>query len=263
MLQAIVGNHDLSRADIAIAATLLDMLNADGIAWPKISTLAERTGQSARNAIRCIDRLTTAGYFTVTEGKGRGNAHTYRPKLESVPKADTAVTFSNTEKVTAKSVKGDTGVQEKVTPASVHIRRTSFKNQLEEPERDQRDAIALSFEEFWRAYPAQRRYGKPQALGLYTQVLKRGAATVDDLLSAATRYAASRNVADGYACNPCRWLREERWNLDFEQPRGSNTDEQRNPRRKPSPHETMLAAGAGLLAARCDPVDSGLHDGER
>jgi hypothetical protein len=240
LMLAIVADPALSKADVAVAATLLDMVGDDGTAWPSLPTLAGRTGQSVRNVIRCTSRL--SGYFDSTEGGGRGNAKTYRPRFgdrERVtapspkgpgkrvtpvsPIPDERVTapsrFEQDERVTAVSEKGDGAVIKRVTPVSP---QSPYMNPLKESSQAlvlvgeaNSDPIKRTFAEFWDAFPQQRRAAKAKVLAKYGSIVKSKAATPNDLLQAARQYAKTSDVSRGYACAPLRWLNEERWRLDY------------------------------------------------
>jgi hypothetical protein len=75
------------------------------------------------------------------------------------------------------------------------------------------DLGAAAFEEWWFAFPAQRRVAKDKCANLYAKIVKAGKATPAILLTAARDYAASDDVARGFAVNPYRWLSEERWTV--------------------------------------------------
>jgi hypothetical protein len=103
MALAITSDPTLSSADKGVALQLLDMTNAEGAAWPALPTLAERTRQSARNVIRCVERLVAADYFTVQVSRGRGHANIYRPVWRRAEKVTAASCFEPGENMTAPS----------------------------------------------------------------------------------------------------------------------------------------------------------------
>jgi hypothetical protein len=80
------------------------------------------------------------------------------------------------------------------------------------------------FEEWWRAYPSQRRAAKDKCRAKYGAILRAGkqgdkpGVTPGQLLAAVQAYAQSRDVARGFACQPYRWLNEQRWTLDYSAP---------------------------------------------
>jgi DNA-binding transcriptional MocR family regulator len=54
---------------------------ATGRAFPAIETIAEKSGMSTRQVIRCIESLAEMGYIT-KEKKGRTNLYTLREKIQ-------------------------------------------------------------------------------------------------------------------------------------------------------------------------------------
>lgn len=258
LMQAIVSDPAMSRADVSVAATLLDMVGPDGTAWPSLPTLASRTAQTTRNVIRCVARLCDAGYFEATDGRGRGHSKVYRAIFARAEKVTPTSPIHGPEKVTAKSPisteekvtapspfppqkvtsvsrKGDTGVAEKVTPMSP---RTYLVNPPQEPDRE----LERSFAEFWAAFPAQRRATRAAVLKSYSAIVSGNRATAEQLLAAAERYAASSDVVRGYACAPLRWLREERWQLAYRPSQPEETKAQRREREAADSRRRGLAA---------------------
>lgn len=62
----------------AVYTYLLRKLNSETqVAWPKITTIAEGTGMSARSVHNAIDRLEAVGLLTRESGKDRGVHNTY------------------------------------------------------------------------------------------------------------------------------------------------------------------------------------------
>jgi len=49
-------------------------------------------------------------------------------------------------------------------------------------------------------------------------VIKAKTVTADELMAAVMRYGTSGDVVKGYACAPLRWLKEQRWELDYQPP---------------------------------------------
>lgn len=71
------------------------------------------------------------------------------------------------------------------------------------------------FERFWKAYPPQRRKNKPEALKRWKLAVKSKPA--EEILQAVIRYGQTVEVAEGYDPQPAKWLKEERFNDDFEE----------------------------------------------
>ena len=68
------------------------------------------------------------------------------------------------------------------------------------------------FEQFWILWPASRRCEKPNAYKAWRDVCKK--ITSDTLMEALKRYVLTKEVTDGFAPYPAKWLKRERW-LEF------------------------------------------------
>ena len=66
------------------------------------------------------------------------------------------------------------------------------------------------FEDFWLAYPKQRAGSRDKAAQSYSKALARGHPPWV-ILEGVTAYAASREVADGYAKGAAAWLNDDRF----------------------------------------------------
>lgn len=62
------------------------------------------------------------------------------------------------------------------------------------------------FENFWEAFPRQRRGDRDKALAAYRKVLTENKSTEEKIHAAVVRYAGSRDVANGYAAGAAAWL---------------------------------------------------------
>ena len=68
------------------------------------------------------------------------------------------------------------------------------------------------FEQFWILWPAPRRCEKPHAYKAWRDACKK--ITGDALMEALKRYLLTKEVMDGFAPYPAKWLKRERW-LEF------------------------------------------------
>lgn len=274
LMLAIASDPALTGADKGVAAHLLDLTNATGVCWPPLDVLAARTRQTKRNILRCIERLAEAGYFVDTKSRGRGHAKTYRANFGKAEKVTGSSSFSGSEKVTAPSpiepaekvtgsspivsetepekvtapsVKGDSPVREKVTAPSPHTYQDKPDQGIQERELAldhpiEGDPIEEAFAEWWDQYPSKRRVAKAKVLAKYRTILKEKTVTADELLGKVMAYAMSRDVIEGFACAPLRWLGEERWKLDY-------ATEPTKPA-KQSQHEALVSGMAAALRLR-------------
>lgn len=69
------------------------------------------------------------------------------------------------------------------------------------------------FEEFWEQYPRQRRGAKDKAEIAYRKAITRD--TEESILSGLLSYAASDEVARGFAKGAAAWLNDDRWANDY------------------------------------------------
>lgn len=69
------------------------------------------------------------------------------------------------------------------------------------------------FDEFWDQYPRQRRGAKDKAELAYRKAITRDSA--DNVIAGLLRYAASDEVARGFAKGAAAWLNDDRWLNDY------------------------------------------------
>lgn len=70
------------------------------------------------------------------------------------------------------------------------------------------------FEQFWQAYPADRRKEKPKAAEAWRGAIK--LSTAAEILSSLSRYCRTREAREGFAPYPAKWLKNQRWLEDHE-----------------------------------------------
>ena len=122
---------------LQVLLALADYTNREGIAWPAMSTLADKARMSKRNAQRCVRALEEAGELEVRRNQGRRGSNIYR------------ILLSNTESNDADvRVMGDAGVAKAVSPASP-IGDVSVAQSVSEPLRDSTPIVPIGDVEFW------------------------------------------------------------------------------------------------------------------
>lgn len=95
-----------------------------------------------------------------------------------------------------------------------------------------------AFERFWFAYPVYRRKEKPSAFTAWKLACR--STTPENLMDSLMRYTLTREVAEGFAPYPKKWLRMERWSEEhIEQEHG-----------KPSHKSKFDLAREGIARAR-------------
>lgn len=114
---------------LLVFLALADWANDDGVAWPSMERLAEKTRIDKRSAQRIVRQLQKDGMIQIEEGGGRAKQHRYFIQVERVAnchrlKDDASVTvseikgdISDTETVTIQAERVTSGTQT-VTPMS-------------------------------------------------------------------------------------------------------------------------------------------------
>lgn len=139
-----------SSTDLLLLLAIADHCDADGIAWPGIKKLAEKTRTSERQTTRNVDKLANSGELFLLRQCGRGHSNLYfitvglnRDEIVQIledrfdldkdiwsladsiinqstaVKGDTDVSIYEEIKGDTGDIKGDTGDQEKVTPVTI------------------------------------------------------------------------------------------------------------------------------------------------
>jgi Helix-turn-helix domain len=77
-LAALTSDRSLGGGPVAVWVQIADHANAQGIAWPGMDLLAQKTGLDRSTVIRSIKKLTAAGYLEVLRRGSFGRSNTYR-----------------------------------------------------------------------------------------------------------------------------------------------------------------------------------------
>jgi len=104
----------------AVLISLADQANDDGICWPSVSTMAERTCLDERTVQRAIQDLQAEGHLTVQMRSGRSTIYRLHPRH-----GDTPVTVSPSSQRHPTSVT--------VTPHPRHGDTQNRKGTIKEP----------------------------------------------------------------------------------------------------------------------------------
>ena len=99
---------------LLLLLAIADIADDEGVAWPGINRLAQKTRLNKRTVYRLLSQLMAEGELEVSSGKGRRNTNHYRVLYvhESQPqrKGDKMPPFIGGERVTPVTQKGDTRV---------------------------------------------------------------------------------------------------------------------------------------------------------
>lgn len=133
-----------SSTDLLLLLAIADHADDDGVCWPGIARLAQKTRTSERQTIRNIEKLAKSGEVFLSRQCGRGNSNLYfitvgltpdevtqvlisrfdmpedkaQITLESIIKGDTGDRVLSEKKVTSGTIKGDIQ-RKKVTPVTL------------------------------------------------------------------------------------------------------------------------------------------------
>lgn len=183
-----------------VLLAMADIADDNGVCWPSVATIAERSCMSDRNARRIIRKLEDEGWLATDVGRGRNSTSRY-----TIKKPDTAMSGQiKPDKLSARTnraEKPDTAMSKKPdTAMSAEPSRTTIEPS-EEPPKAPRDEIRLALCEV----------ADPEAVSsfmAYRRMRKGGALT----LTAAKRLASSlREISNaGFDPNDALGLAEER-----------------------------------------------------
>ncbi len=121
----------MSIGDKMTLLALADYADHDGVCFPSINQLRQKSGLSRSQTFRCLRRLVDLDFITVRGGLGRGNRSVYVVH----PKGRTNDTLSVEERVATAIEKGRNQTPQRVasTTYPIHNREPSYKNRQREP----------------------------------------------------------------------------------------------------------------------------------
>ena len=125
------GLSGMSIGDKMTLLALADYADHDGVCYPSIEQLRQKSGLSRSQTYRCLSRLVGMDWITVKGGLGRGNRSVYVVH----PKGRTNDTLSVEERVATAIEKGRNQAPQRVasTTYPLHNREPSVENHQEEP----------------------------------------------------------------------------------------------------------------------------------
>ncbi len=250
-LAAVAEMTDQTRADLAILITIADMINSsNGVAWPSYSTLARRSGCSARHAKLTIQRLITNRLIVLVTKGNRIRSNRYALNLQILNQetnknpADAisnAGVMGSTMVVSPNSIGGDTDeleVVSYVSPESIH----QSEHQAREKMNGSSEGEALPsgaespsgrpqpgrdiYPEFWAAF--QFRAAVAEAEQILSELIKQGV-EYSEVIAGANRYAEYCKATSCYRrSSASAWLKQERWRDSWELPKSKKISEKKN-----------------------------------
>lgn len=172
--------------------------DGDGGAWPSIETLSTYLGASERATQYAVANLVKKGFITVEKNAG-GTDRTrndrrpnlYRLHLDGVKQMSPRV-----------ELRGEVQRAHGVKPVAPE---PSLEPSLKENTRDS------AFEDFWKAYPAERRAGKPSALRAWRKIEVDEQLAVMLGLSLWAQYWKAVGTENRFIPHAATWLNDRRW----------------------------------------------------
>lgn len=127
------GDPDLSGSKLLVVLCLADHSNDDGVCWPSINRLAERTRIDRRNIMRHLQSLEAMGYLEITRTPGRPNRYTVHATRDDITTSGKTITSGNS--VTPTRGKTITGTRGKTitTPVVKSPPESSYNPNYEPP----------------------------------------------------------------------------------------------------------------------------------
>lgn len=77
------------------------------------------------------------------------------------------------------------------------------------------DPFEKAFQDWWKIFPKQRKGGTAKPKTKFISLLKNKQFTVQEIMESTLAYAASDEVARGFAKEPYSWLLNERWKTNW------------------------------------------------
>lgn len=114
-----------------------------------------------------------------------------------------------------------------------------------------RDEYADEFEDFWQAFPSERKANKQGCKSKFAAAIKNGV-QANRIIDAAARYRDDPNREPAYTVAPHRWLNEERWEAPPLPARGLTHS---GPTSRPNTHEAWSTPAGEPLPSELPTFD--------
>ncbi|MGU3665764.1 helix-turn-helix domain-containing protein [Methylobacterium sp. A49B] len=269
LLQAILVDAELPATAKLVAARLLYHHSSQtGRCSPSYQTVADGIALQRRAVIRAVQDLEARGWLIVSRVKGGDPAaaqgfvtngfqinfdrldESLLVHGETLPPGAPEDTPPGVSPETPPSVpQGTPGVSGEALPPVSGETPNSGKN-TGKGNREESPPTPSAFDVWWEAYP--RRDGKIAARKAFDRALKKRAATVEELIAGARRYAAARAGQDPkFTKVPTTWLNGGHWADEPAMPSGYQ------PGRTPPPANDRPSATAYLMARRARRLGHG------
>ena len=125
-IMSAVWELDVSSTDKLVMLALADWSNDDGVCWPSMKQLADKSGLTDRAIRQCVGRMCSAGHLTRDEKPGKGVCYkvhpgtTFRPEQNSprndIPKTPERRSANTSEHIIPSEDKSSSGKRARVKP---------------------------------------------------------------------------------------------------------------------------------------------------
>jgi hypothetical protein len=140
-------------SSLLLLLAIADFANDNGLAWPSIVTLAQRTRQHRRTVERQIQKLEESGELKVRRAINKPNL--YEVVIEGRQNAATG------KSPRGVAMSGQSGVAMPPEPSRTTIKETSSSKLFED---DIEKTVESYLEQLWRAFPSKLRGSKKAVL---------------------------------------------------------------------------------------------------
>lgn len=223
-----------------VMLALADFANDEGVCWPSLSAIAEKSCYESERGVQIVIRqLEAEGWLKISTGGGRRGCNEYQitfpnegketldatetpnassPRRDDVktPKSSSPRTALHPEEPMLKPRRARSKTPKSSSPEPLEPLEPSYMvgAKAEELNLSVSEVEAKTdFDEFWDAYP--KKVGKPKAKLAFSKAVKTTSPKI--IIAGAKRYAASISAKGDdprgtYTKHPQGWLTDERWN---------------------------------------------------
>lgn len=188
---------------LCLADNASDEERVYGQCFPSIDRITQKTGLKRRTVFDALGRLEASGYI---DRKRRWNDSTVY-QLTGKCFISSAGAFPALH----------SGPGASAAPLDVHQPHPNRHGTVSK--RKEANASQSRFDEFWQHFPKQRAGKKDKAKTVWLRIITEGT-DPQEIIQGVIAYAASDEVARGYAKGAAAWLNDDRWTVNYRQAPG-------------------------------------------
>lgn len=196
-------NTELSSTEKIVMLSLADHANDEGVCYPSVTRLTQRTGLSERAVQGAMKRLREGGYLSVEKNAGRAGSNLYT--LHLTPAAD-----APPHEMHPRSRCTPPPQEVRVTPAAGAPKPSRTIN---EPSNKVQSMPAPSFSQFWERWTLRKVNRKKAEAAFKRLSVKNKQDAIDRVQDWITEWRAAN--PDANAIHPTSYLNGARWTDEF------------------------------------------------